>query len=242
MKNIKPQRKGTMKEIIYDDARWKTLREKRIKATEILSILMEENVDGSVHGSLARGDVNKDSDIDIYLVDYIPSYKVELLLEKRNYKIYKKEIVQATPKSSPKAYFYLDPGEKISLSFPLAKLQKSEFEFYKFGGTVSYDEILNNKRKKGIDKRLMLIVPTERGHVEYSILGKENEVARELDISIDTITERKKVLLKRDRIGRTGTFVKVVVPYESSIEEFTLKISSTNWMMKKIMSERGYFT
>ncbi|MGB9759365.1 MAG: nucleotidyltransferase domain-containing protein [Thermoproteota archaeon] len=239
MKNIKPQRKGIEKEIVYDASRWKILKEKRKTAEEILSSLTDENLDGSAHGSLARGDVDENSDVDIYLVEYVPSYKIELLLEKRNYKVYKKEIIQATPKSSPKVYLYLDPKEKIVLSFPLAKLMKNEYEFYKFGGTISYEEILDNKRKKGVDKRLMLIVPTEKGHIEYSIIGRESEVAKELEISIDTVLERENVLLKRDKIGRTGTFLKVEVYENQTVEEVALKLTSTNWMFKKVMEERG---
>lgn len=239
MKNIKPQKKGTIREIIYDNTRWKILKEKRRIAEEILYSLMSENLNGNAHGSLARGDVDEDSDVDIYLVEYVPSYKVELLLEKRNYKIYKKEIIQATPKSSPKVYLYLDPKEKIVLSFPLAKLTKNEYEFYKFGGTVNYEEILNNERKKGVDKRLMFIVPTERGHIEFSIIGRENEVAKELDISIDTVLERENILLKRDKVGRTGTFLKVEVYDNQTVEEVALKLISTNWMFKKVMMERG---
>jgi predicted nucleotidyltransferase len=116
---------------------------------------------------------------------------------------------------------------------------KNEYEFYKFGGTISYEEILDNKRKKGVDKRLMLIVPTEKGHIEYSIIGRENEVAKELEISIDTVLERENVLLKRDKIGRTGTFLKVEVYNNQTVEEVALKLTSTNWMFKKVMEERG---
>ncbi|MBO3802219.1 MAG: nucleotidyltransferase domain-containing protein [Thermoproteota archaeon] len=239
MKEIKPQKKGTIKEIIYDQLRWEILREKRKIAEEILSSLADGNLNGNTHGSLARGDVNEESDIDIYLTEYVPSYKVELLLEKRNYRIYKKEIIQATPKSSPKVYFYLDSKEKIVVSFPLAKLTKNEYEFYKFGGIANYEEILTNKRKKGVDKRLMLIVPTEKGHIEYSIIGREDEVAKELEISINTILERKNLLLRRDKIGRTGTFLKVEVYNNQTVEEAALKLISMNWMFKKVMMERG---
>lgn len=239
MKDIKPQKKGTIREIIYNNIRWEILREKRRIAEEILSSLMDENLNGNVHGSLARGDVNEDSDVDIYLVEYVFSYKIELLLEKRNYKVYKREIIQATPKSSPKVYLYLDPKEKIVLSFPLAKLTKNEYEFYRFGGTISYEEILENKRKKGVDKRLMFIIPTEKGHIEYSIIGRESEVAKELEISIDTVLERENVLLKRNKIGRTGTFLKVEVDNNQTVEEVALKLISTNWMFKKVMAERG---
>jgi len=133
----------------------------------------------------------------------------------------------------------IQPKEKIVLSFPLAKLTKNEYEFYKFGGTVNYEEILNNERKKGVDKRLMFIVPTERGHIEFSIIGRENEVAKELDISIDTVLERENILLKRDKVGRTGTFLKVEVYDNQTVEEVALKLISTNWMFKKVMMERG---
>ena len=42
----------------------------------------------------------------------------------------------------------------------------------------------------GVDKRLMLIEPTEKGHVESSIIGKEEYVAKLLGISAETVLDR----------------------------------------------------
>lgn len=123
----------------------------------------------------------------------------------------------------------------------MAKLLKNEIEFYDFGGTIDLKDIEENVRKKGVNKRLLLIIPQDFGHIEKSIIGKEAEVARELNISLETVMERERVLGKRDEFGRTGTFVKINVQHHDRIEETVYNFASKNWMLRKILRERGYF-
>jgi predicted nucleotidyltransferase len=56
-------------------------------------------------------------------------------------------------------------------------------------------------------KRLMLIEPTLEGHVESTIIGQEEAVAGLLGISVSTVLDRVRTLLRRDKTGRTGVFI-----------------------------------
>ncbi len=59
----------------------------------------------------------------------------------------------------------------------------------------------------GVDKRLLLIEPTEKGHRETTIVGREEHVAKLLGISVETVLDRVHALLRRDDVGRTGVFI-----------------------------------
>jgi predicted nucleotidyltransferase len=88
----------------------------------------------------------------------------------------------------------------------------------------------------GVDKRLIFIEPTPRGHKEVSIKEKENYVARALGISLETIEERIRVLDRRDRIGRTGVYLNVTLSPEESFEEVLERIVSKNSHVRKRMN------
>ncbi|MDQ7849977.1 MAG: hypothetical protein RB148_06860, partial [Armatimonadota bacterium] len=78
-------------------------------------------------------------------------------------------LVQATPLYAVKAHILID--EKTSVSFPLTRMRRVEREFYRFGGEVTLKQLKANARVAGVDKRLMLIEPVEKGHLESSIIG-----------------------------------------------------------------------
>ncbi|RLG94463.1 DNA polymerase subunit beta [Candidatus Bathyarchaeota archaeon] len=191
--------------IIYDEKRWRLLNQLRAEAIELMDALNSMHIFSIVHGSIARGDVTEKSDIDIFIPDVIPSFLVETALERAGISISERILVQATPTYSIKAYIGID--ERRSVSFPLSKLRKTEREFYKFGGEATLEMLRRGVRVPGVDKRLMLIEPTEDGHIESSILGREGEVAKLLGISIETVLDRVRTLTRRDKIGRTGLFI-----------------------------------
>jgi len=73
----------------------------------------------------------------------------------------------------------------------------------------------------------MLIEPTQKGHVESTIVGQEETIASLLGISVDTVRERVRTLLRRDEVGRTGVFIeKELLPdetFEMALKELAEK-------------------
>jgi len=130
---------------------------------------------------------------------------VETALGKAGIPIIRRIVVQATPTYAMKAYVEIDENTRVS--FPLMKMRKVEMEFYKFGGEATLKDLKNGVRVCGVDKRLLLIEPTEKGHRESPIVGREEHVARLLGISVETVLDRVHALLRRDEVGRTGVFI-----------------------------------
>ena len=179
-----------------------------------------------VHGSIARGDVSETSDIDLFLHDPPSSFVIETALERSGFQVYQRTIIQATPLYALKGYILLD--SQTSLSFPLVKLRPVEKDFYRFGGEASLSVIKEEKRVPGVDKRLMLIEPTTEGHVESSVASREEDVARLLGISLNTVLDRVSALLRRDDVGRTGVFIEKELAPDETFEQAMKKLADQN--------------
>ncbi len=207
------------KEVVYNSSRWRLLRDLRNKALKIMLALSKCGLSPVVHGSITRGDVSRRSDIDIVIPYTVQPYLVLTCIEGSELHVYSKYIIQATPASTPKAYIELDPEGLKTISFPLGHLSPREWEFYKFGGLLDITNLREGKRVPGVNKSLLLIVPTEYGHKEAPVIGYEDFTARIIGISIETVLERIKVLTKRDAHGRTGVFLKYVLVGDENFEE-----------------------
>jgi predicted nucleotidyltransferase len=217
-------------QIEYTEEQWKLFNEKRKRAKEILESLYYRGIKGYAYGSIARGDVKKTSDIDIIVFE--PNILELDLLEADH-----KYIIQATPISTPKAYISLNPEETEVISFPLSKLKKDEEEFYYFGGLVSLEDIINGVRKPGINKELKLIIPNKNGHEEIPLKGNEDYATRLLKISITTINEREKLLMKREDKGRTGVFLKYELATNENFEEAIRELSRRNKFFRRALND-----
>jgi len=204
------------KERIYSVKHWNLLKKLRIEAAGIMEALEKQHIFSVVHGSIARGDVTQKSDIDVFIPQLVSSFSIETALEKSRYRILDKFIVQATPTYALKGY--IEIGEKRTVSFPLTKMRKTEREFYVFSGEANLDTIRNDLRVSGVDKRLMLIEPTQFGHVESSIIGREEHVASILKISVETVIDRCRALTRRNKVGRTGLFIERAISPEENFE------------------------
>ncbi len=213
-------------EVSYEECHWRLLCSLRESALEIMEALKEFSP--MVYGSLARGDVHKDSDIDIVIPYVVPSCLLEICLGSFN--ILERRLTQATP-------WYLIKGliglPDATVTFPMVEPTRMENEFYRFGGFLTLEGLLRDERVPGVDKRLVYIEPTERGHLESSIYGREHEIAKRLNVSLDIVSERVKVLQRRDKVGRTGIFLnKALLPNET-FESVLKTLTSTNAQLRR---------
>ncbi|RJS78807.1 DNA polymerase subunit beta [Candidatus Bathyarchaeota archaeon] len=231
----KPLLRDDLLEVVYDEERWRILRRLRRKAVKIMEALNRAYIGSVAHGSIARGDVSPKSDVDIFIPQKVPSFLVETALERAGIPIKRRVLIQATPTYAIKAYIEVD--ERTSVSFPLVNLRPVERDFYKFGGEVDLPMLKAGVRVPGVDKRLMLIEPTPRGHVESTIIGREETVARLLGISVNTVLDRVRTLTRRDEIGRTGVFLKKEIALDESLEEVLKNLADRNPAIRRRLRE-----
>ena len=229
----KPKKHAEYREVVYSSARWALLEELREKATRIMAALEGFHLHTLVHGSIARGDVNKNSDVDVFIAEPQSSFLVETALERAEIPVNARLLIQATPNYAMKAYVEVDA--EVSVSFPLMRMRRVEREFYRFGGEVTLNQLKAGVRVVGVDKRLMFIEPTAKGHVESSVVGCEEVVAKRLGVSAETVLDRVHALLKRDEVGRTGVFVKRELASDETFELAMKKVADENPAVRRRM-------
>ena len=193
-----------------------------------MSALAARGLGSGVHGSVARGDIDEESDVDVIVSAPVSSYSVEMSLTLSGFKFYSRRIAQATPSHAPKAHIYLDPDEKLCVTFPMLPLRRLELEFYRFGGYLELPQLLNRERVPGCDKRPYLIQPTPSGHVESPVAGREVEVAKIVGVSLEIVQERVRVLSRRREVGRTGIVVSQEVGEGEVFEEVLRRLARSN--------------
>ncbi len=211
----------------YKQKRWNLLKKQRKESLK--SMRKIKRLSPRIYGSIARGDINQDSDIDIIIPHKVPSYKLETKLDYQ-----KRRIVQATPGSLIKGHIIIEPG--IEVVFPLVDSKGNEMDFYKFGGQLTHQGLENDhmKRVPGVDKRLVLIEPKEEGHLEKSILGEEGRVAKKLGISIEMVKERIRVLRRRQEVGRTGVYLSRELAPEESFEDLLRSLAKNDSNIRRL--------
>ena len=234
----KPEKRAEFKEVIYSPARWALLREYREKAAKLMAALESSHIQAIVHGSIARGDVTAKSDIDIFISEPPSSFLVETALEKAGLTLNSRYVVQATPNYAMKAHIEID--EKTTVTFPLMGMRRVEREFYRFGGEMNLSSLQQNLRVAGVDKRLMLIEPTPKGHLESSVVGREEQAAKVLRVSVETVLDRVRALLKRDEVGRTGVFIKKELTMDETFELALKKLAEANPAVRRRIRGIGY--
>ena len=220
--------------VIYTENDWNLLHFKRKRAIELLKMFQAFNA--YIYGSIARGNVHSESDIDIILLNKIPSFQIELILEKNGFSNLYREIIIATPQDSIRLYIHLNELECITL--PITDLNKNNLQFYDFGGKANLMQLKDDIRVPGIDKRLVLIKPIPQGHEELSVINNEPIAAKEIGINIEYLYERKNVLLRREQHGRTGVFFKRILDINESIEEVIRKLATKHTIIRKKLYKR----
>jgi predicted nucleotidyltransferase len=192
----------------------------------MMTILAGAHIEAIAYGSLARGDVNPSSDIDIFIPRPPSPTLIQTVLEREGIRINHRVIVQATPIYAAKAYLNIE--EKKGYSFSLVELRRNEIEFYKFAGSVDLYQIKNEERVPGVKKELQLIEPTIFGHEQSPIQGREGVVAKKLGVGIRIVLERVRILERRGKVGRTGVFIKRELADHEDISTVFRELSRTN--------------
>jgi predicted nucleotidyltransferase len=222
----KPVKLAELVEVIYTDKHWQLLNELRAKTSEIMKMLENGNIHSIVHGSIARGDVSANSDIDVFIAEPPSSFIIETAIERAGLSVNRRFLVQATPSYAVKGYIEFDP--QLVVSLPLLKLRPTERDFYRFSGEATLQMLRDNVRVAGVDKRLMLIEPNSKGHVESTIVAREETVAHLLHISVDTVLDRVHALLRRDKVGRTGVFIERQLSSDETFEMVLKQLADQN--------------
>ncbi|MFX1514093.1 MAG: nucleotidyltransferase domain-containing protein [Promethearchaeota archaeon] len=217
----------------------KILKEKRDRAREFLKIITRNQIPCYIYGSLARGDVIKTSDIDIIVPFPVSSMLLELSLEK--FQIESRSISQATPNHTPKAH--INFPDETTVTFPLVPFRDREENFYHFAGTCTLEEIKANKFKPGVNKKLEIVKLIFRNGIEgflvAPIIGQESTVAKLLNIPLDVIQERIRVLSQRDKRGRTGVFLNRSVNDDEQFEKVLRTLKSENVSLRRYLQRRN---
>jgi len=231
----KPEKRSEFREVTYSIERWDLLKNYREKAINLMATLENSHIRAIVHGSIARGDVTSKSDIDIFIPEPPSSFLVETALEKTGLTFNSRYVVQATPNYAMKAHIEID--EKTIVSFPLMCMRRVEREFYRFGGEMSLSSLQQDLRVAGVDKRLMLIEPTVKGHLESNVVDHEEQAAKVVGVSVETVLDRVRALLKRDEVGRTGVFIKKELTVDETFELALKKLADANPAVRRRIKE-----
>ncbi|MHA1947343.1 MAG: nucleotidyltransferase domain-containing protein [Candidatus Hodarchaeales archaeon] len=212
----------------YSEEERTLLHRLRDKAKFYLVKLEERDIKAFVHGSVARGDVTDASDIDIFIPYKISSFRLDIIDIFENVD---RRIIMGTPNSNIKGLLTLP--ENISVSFPLTPPTEREVEFYKFSGSVFLADIRANKYLPGVTKQLLLIEPANDGYWYSSILNDKKRAINCLKISQQMVDERIRVLLRRDKIGRTGKFLDHYLSPGDNFEQALDQLSSRNIIIRR---------
>ncbi|MCS7110083.1 MAG: nucleotidyltransferase domain-containing protein [Candidatus Caldarchaeum sp.] len=219
-----------MREVVYDDVRWRLLESLRFRALDVMTHLEKHGFYSIVYGSVARGDVKPTSDLDVFVPDVVPLQLLEYAVSLHT-AVVKRVLVQATPYYAAKAYLYINDRDTVSA--PMVPLNRDEQGFYILAGSLTLEELRKGVRKPGIDKNLNLIIPTSKGHVEKPLRENFEEAVKTLGVSPDILSSRMRVLLKRREKGRTGVFQSIELEKDMAFETAFHKLLAKSPALRK---------
>lgn len=217
--------------VIYNEKRWEILREKREIAKRVMSPLYMSGYDPIIYGSIARGDVDADSDIDVFIEQVVNPALIETIVEKSLGGWINRTVVQATPGYVVKGYIFID--ELVSISFPLVEMLPNEAEFYSIAGKLNYNDVLSEKRSRGMNKSMIVIIPVEDGHMEFPARQDPDLAAKLIGVDPKALRERLHVLEKRKEHGKTGRFIEVKLGEDETFSQVLKAIINENPVLRR---------
>lgn len=224
--------------VVYTKERWELLKSLRMDAIKLIKCLELNGITSFAYGSVARGDVDKDSDVEVFIPYQVASHQVETALLSCGFRIVRRVLTQATPSYVVKAYVYVN--ESTSVSFPLIKMKVEEEAFYDLAGKVYADDIIEGIRRPGINKDLLAIIPIKEGHIEFPVRDRIEEVAKMIGVKPETLRSRVRILLRRREVGKTGVYRNIEIDGNVSFEEILERMVSENPILRKRIRETGY--
>ncbi len=204
----------------------------RQKAETVLDKIGQSNIHGIVHGSVARGDISKTSDVDIHVPYLLPSFRLDII---EDYNKRTRHIIMGTPNSTIKGLIDVEP--QISITFPLTQPKEREEEFYRFSGKVDLNELRINKRVPGVTKQLILVEPIKKGYWVSSVMANRERSLRVLKVSQRILDERIRVLNRRNNIGRTGLYLDYILSPEENFEQGLSRLESQNPVVRNFIKK-----
>lgn len=223
--------KATHRYVRYGQRRWEILDQKRRKAMEVMECLSRHGFDPILYGSVARGDVDEESDIDVFLPTVPNPDLVESIVERELGGFVKRSLVQATPSHAVKGYIYID--ELTMVSFPLVDMKQSELDFYNVAGHVKLDDLKRGIRVPGMNKELVVIIPVEDGHVEFPAEQDPDVAASLIGARPSAVRERIAVLRKRRELGRAGVYREVYLYNNDNFGSALKELLRLNPLLKR---------
>ncbi|MHA1359477.1 MAG: hypothetical protein ACTSQI_14805 [Candidatus Helarchaeota archaeon] len=109
--------------IRYTEEHWALFQELRGNAYPILETL--KSYAPLLHGSIARGDISKTSDIDVILPRQVKEFQISAAMDAIDYTPSERWLVQATPLSAIKGVLVYTPT--VSVTFPLIPFYPREY-------------------------------------------------------------------------------------------------------------------
>ena len=106
----KPSRLVDSLSVTYDASHWRLLKSVRERTISIFGVLGTWGNSALVHGSVARGDVDEKSDIDILIPTGVSTQLVEAQLASSGISPYSREITQATPNTRRRRTYSWTPN------------------------------------------------------------------------------------------------------------------------------------
>jgi predicted nucleotidyltransferase len=207
------------------------LTQLRKTAISYLKILKKNGLKAFIHGSVARGDINQTSDIDIHLPYILPSFRLDVIDE---FVSSDRRIIMGTPNSTIKGLLLIN--QKVSVSFPLTPPTERERDFYRFSGRVYLEKLVKGEGVPGVTKQLLLIEPASTGYWYSSLIRYKKAAMKCLNVSQRIIDERIRVLTRRDKIGRTGLLIDYPIPPHTNFEQALNQLSSQNPIVRNQIS------
>ena len=191
------------------------------------------------YGSVARGDVSLHSDVDI-VIDPAPSYKVEIALGEW----LKRKIVQGTPNQTPKMVYQLGVIPNIHLSVPFVQLSNRENDFISFAGKLSLSKFQNGEYAIGVNKKLLLVEPMDNKGNNYHYTSIRDlpyhDIAKKINVGVDIILERIRVLSRRDDIGRTGLYIDYELNPSEEPEKVLKELASQRQELRRLLQKEKF--